>query len=166
MEFKPENIYLAITGLVGGIVLLIANITTLKNHCKEFNNQHHQRLARKQFPYHTAMCQAPAYMIEIANTLKALQDEISITRKISLKTLGDRIKQKSEHFQAKGFMPQADKDEIIADFLTYDLGGGNGTVEYKTNICVNLPIVEGGVVCEIDLWAIIMKEREKHKGHL
>jgi len=162
MTVKVEVIYLAITGGIGGLVLLITNIAKLKDYGRAYNQWRHKRFAVKQHPYCSDVCQAPKYMIEISSTLKNLQEEMSITRKISLKTLGDRIKQKSEFFQAKGYMPQADKDEIICDFLTYDLGGGNGTVEYKVGICVNLPIVEGGKPCELDLSAIKMREREKH----
>ena len=148
--------------LLATLVGVISNSMKLKVYFKEFSASRRKEFARKQQPYCEVISSTPKYLSEIADTLKVLKEEISITRKISLKTLGDRIKQKSEHYQAKGFMPQTDKDEIIADFLTYDLGGGNGTVEYKVGICVNLPIFENGKPCELDLEAIKMREREKH----
>lgn len=118
-------------------------------------------------PYCQKLCTAPQLIDEfkkmtgeIISQNKILIDELKKTKMVSLKSLGDRLKQKVRFFCDQNWMPQDEKDEMLSEFLTYDDGGGNGTVMYRVNTALNLPVYEGGPVCDIDLQAIVENHRK------
>lgn len=156
------TLWVMISGGLGALVIFIANITKLRDYIVAFKKWKREQFAKKQQPYCQLVCSAPAYMADISKTLKEIKIENAITREISLETLGNIMIQKSIEACEKGYMEQNEKDNLIHSFIPYDIGRGNGRVLYHVGLAMDLPTTQNGTPCDVDMSAIIERERERY----
>jgi hypothetical protein len=162
---NSAEIWLLVCGAsaaLGGLVLLLSNIEKLCGYGSRYSKWRRRQFAKRQQPFCQEVCVAPKYMVEIQATLTKLVKDIEDTKAVSLRTLGDNLNRKCQMYQKQGWMPQDEKNQMMAEFITYWLADGNGNVLYQVGITMNLPVEEGGKPFDIDMSIIIEREVEKH----
>jgi len=159
------EIWLLVVGtsaVIGMLVGLITNMEKLTGYGSRYSKWRRRQFAKRQQPFCQEVCVAPKYMLEIQSTMAQLVAEIASVKRVSLRTLGDNLNRKCRDFQRQGWMPQEDKNQMIAEFITYWEADGNGNVFYQVGITMNLPTEPGGITYDIDMSVIIEREIQKH----
>lgn len=154
-------IFLIGGGLLGGLAKAILNWKIVKDFMTEIEARRRKKFAEKQVAHCQNICSAPAYMSAISTTLKQIQEQLDINQHLLMKIQGKNIKRTSDEFCKKGWMPQDDKDELLDDYMPYWMANGNGKVEYKFILAMNLPLEKGGMPFNIDLITLLSEERRR-----
>ena len=150
------------TAGLAGLVAFLSNLKKLKEYYVEYIVKRRRILAMKLRPFLQDNCTAIACMDEIKETLKTIRAELASTKEVSVKTLGSDLIRNSDFYLEKGYMPQADKDSMLSDFITYHYAGGNGIVFSRIEQALSLPTEYGRLRVEIDIEAILVHEKEKY----
>ena len=146
-----------------GLVMFLTNIKKLKEFINDLVSARRGCLAVKLYPYLEPQCSAIQLMPEIRQALKEIKQELADTKVVSVKTLGSDLIRNSDSFVKQGYMPQPDKDAMMNDFIVYFCADGNGIVFQRVENALNLPTYEGGEHYNIDISAIVEREKRKHE---
>ena len=152
----------AFIGGIGGIFYLILNLEDLKKFFQKIKERRRRRFAKKQQPYCSEVCQAPAGLTKVLGKLDKIFEFITITREISIETHGMALIALCKQAIEKEFMSQQEKDDLIHSFIPYIIGDGNGKVFNYVQMGMNLPTESGGRECDVDLSVIVERERERY----
>ena len=150
------------TAGLAGLVAFLSNLKKLKEYCVECIVKRRRILAMKLQPFLQDNCTAIACMSEIKETLKIIEYELMSTKEVSVKTLGSDLIRNSDFFLEKGYMPQTDKDSLLADYITYYYAGGNGIVFSRVEQALGLPTEYGKERVLVDIEAILAHEKEQY----
>ena len=151
------------TTALTGLVMFLTNLKKLREFINDLVSARRECLAMKLHPYMEIKCSALQLMPEIRTALKQIQQELADAKVVSVKTLGSDLIRNSDSFVKQGYMPQPDKDAMMNDFIVYFCADGNGIVFQRVENALNLPTYEGGEHYNIDISAIVEREKRKHE---
>ena len=149
--------------LLAGLVLFLARIEKLWEYYKRYDIMKRKRFAEKQQPHCQVVCPAPTAMVEVAEKLENISNQLADNTKMTLDISSDRLIQKSEHFIGLGYMPEFEKAIILKMFINYYLAGGNGHAMYMIDKALKLPDTKNGTACDVDLSYILETEIRKRE---
>lgn len=147
----------------GGAFFMVTKFSKTYKDWKEARRKDKmEKLAKELYLYHSANCEAPKLILEFKKTVEIIQKQNEIliqmsknNTKLTLKSLGDRIRQKCKYWSDLGYMPQEEKDEMFKEFIEYWINGGNGLTQIKVGLALNLPTENDGESVNIDLTEIL-----------
>ena len=156
--------------IVGGasltvLVTLIVNIEKIKSYIDRFNNWRYERMAKKLHPYIQNDCTAMKGVQLNTELLDKISKQLDINTMATMRTLGNNINTRCFYHQSQGFINSGDREQLLAEYVSYFQCKGNGNVLNSVDATLQLPYILGGPRTVVDMSALIERYLNSHNLH-